>query len=251
MPPSAPTAPAAPPSADPRLAQLEAGFQARYASDAQKPFETALASLNQSYVANGIARARAAAQSKGSLPEVTALDAEKTAMEKGAGVPAEDAADTSESLKGLRATYRTALAKLEADRAKKAAPLYDIYVKALDAYVIELTKASKIEDAAKVKTLSQEIAAQREVGLRTPRALPKIVGMAGFSKDRPFTNGLGMKFVPVKDTDVLFCIHETRYKDYAAYAVENPGVDGSWKDQTNDGFVLTESAEEHPVTRIS
>lgn len=32
-----------------------------------------------------------------------------------------------------------------------------------------------------------------------------------------FTNSLGMKFVPVTGTEVLFCIHETRGKDYAAF----------------------------------
>ena len=30
-----------------------------------------------------------------------------------------------------------------------------------------------------------------------------------------------MKFVPVPDTSVLFCIHEVRYKDYAAYAADS------------------------------
>ena len=41
-------------------------------------------------------------------------------------------------------------------------------------------------------------------------------------------NTLGMKFLPVKGTDVLFCIHEVRYKDYAAYAADVQGVDGAW-----------------------
>ena len=34
----------------------------------------------------------------------------------------------------------------------------------------------------------------------------KIGAYYGPSKDAPWTNSLGMKFVPVKDTDVLFCI---------------------------------------------
>ncbi|MDZ4404762.1 SUMF1/EgtB/PvdO family nonheme iron enzyme [Prosthecobacter sp.] len=252
MPSIAPAAPATPPpaiptppSTDPRLVQLEAGFQARYESDAQKPFLAAVATLNQSYVANGIARARAAAQSKGSLPEVTALDAEKAAIEKGAGVPAEDAADTSESLKSLRATYRTALAKLEADRAKKAAPLYDIYVKALDAYVIELTKANKIEDATKVKTLREEIATRRVAPVASIAG-----GSAPASSKDGITNTLGMKFVPVKGTDVLFCIHETRRQDYAAYAAEEPDVDGSWKNQQKNGVPCGDK-DNHPVVGVN
>ena len=49
---------------------------------------------------------------------------------------------------------------------------------------------------------------------------------------KPIENTLGMKFLPVKGTDVLFCIHETRYKDYAAYAADAadaPNVAATWK----------------------
>jgi len=153
-----PTAPA-----DPRLAQLEAGYQARYDSDAQKPFLAAVAALNQSYVANGIARARVAAQAKGSLADVTALDAEKAAIEKGSGVPAEEAADTPESLKALRSTYRGALTKITAERDAKAAPLLALYLKALDAYIAELTKAGKIDEAKQVQALRDAKASLKPV----------------------------------------------------------------------------------------
>ncbi|MFN0076915.1 MAG: protein kinase domain-containing protein [Prosthecobacter sp.] len=144
---------------DARIAQLESGYQARYDSDAQKPFLAAVAALNQSYVANGIGKARAAAQAKGSLGEVTALDAEKAAIEKGGGVPAEDAADTPASLKALRGTYRGALAKITAEHDAKAAPLLDLYLKALDVYIAELTKTGKIDAAKQVQTLRDAKAA--------------------------------------------------------------------------------------------
>jgi formylglycine-generating enzyme required for sulfatase activity len=65
------------------------------------------------------------------------------------------------------------------------------------------------------------------------------------------TNTLGMKFLPVKGTDVLFCIHETRYKDYAAYAAEAANVATNWKNQTYDGYALTENKEDHPVMSVS
>jgi hypothetical protein len=152
------TVPAVAIPADPRLAQLEASFKARHETAAQKPFLAAVAVLNKSYVANGITRARAAAQD---ADAIAALDAEKAAIEKGGAVPAEDAEGTPESLKALRGTYRAALAKLEADRAKAAAPLYDIYLKALDAYVIELTRADKIKEAQEMQELRERIATQK------------------------------------------------------------------------------------------
>jgi len=71
------------------------------------------------------------------------------------------------------------------------------------------------------------------------------------SKEQAFENSLGMKFVPVPGTDVLFCIHETRWKDYAVYAAEVEGVDGGSRSQTHDGFTPTDRPEDHPVTRVS
>ena len=146
---------------DPRLLQLNTGFTSRYESDAQKPYLAAVAALNQSYLANGVAKARAAAQSRGSLKEVVAFDEVKARVERGDGVPAVDEPGTPESLKSLRAIYRSALAKITAERDAKAAPLYDLYVKALDAYIAELTRGEKLDEAAKVKTLRNDLMAQR------------------------------------------------------------------------------------------
>lgn len=64
-------------------------------------------------------------------------------------------------------------------------------------------------------------------------------------------NSLGMRFAPVPETSVLFCIHEVRYKDYAVYDAEKKGVSGPWKDQSGDGFTPTLNKEEHPVMRVS
>jgi len=74
---------------------------------------------------------------------------------------------------------------------------------------------------------------------------------ARVTKVQPFVNSLGMKFVPVPGTGILFCIHETRYRDWAAYAAETPALRASWKNQAADGFVLTDRPEDHPVAAIS
>jgi formylglycine-generating enzyme required for sulfatase activity len=65
------------------------------------------------------------------------------------------------------------------------------------------------------------------------------------TKGVPFANTLGMKFVPVPGTKVLFCVWETRVKDYREYAKSAGGVNGSWE---KPGFAQT---EESPVVNVS
>lgn len=69
------------------------------------------------------------------------------------------------------------------------------------------------------------------------------------SKDRPFVNSLGMKFVPVPGAaNLLMSIWETRVQDYAAYAAANPAVDGSWR---NVEFKGHKQGPDHPVVNVS
>jgi serine/threonine protein kinase len=234
-------APAPPPSVDPRLAQLAAGFQARYETVAQKPYLTEVTKLKQSYVANGITRALATAQSQANLADALALNAEKAAIEKGGDVPQEDAADTPAAVKNLRDTYRSAVAKLVEKRTRDAAPLYDIYIREVEAYVMELTRASKLTEAQEVRALSQKLTA-----LKTSGATP-----AGITSTETFTNSLGMKFVAVPGTDISICIHETRKSDYAAYAAASPSpVASTWKEPSERGVPVS-TADHHPVVNVS
>jgi formylglycine-generating enzyme required for sulfatase activity len=70
--------------------------------------------------------------------------------------------------------------------------------------------------------------------------------------DRPFVNSLGMKFVPVPGTKVLFCIHETRRVDYAAFTKTNPGVGGNWEAALLDDRPLVgEPFDQHPIAKVS
>lgn len=72
---------------------------------------------------------------------------------------------------------------------------------------------------------------------------------------RSVTNSLGMKFVPVPGIDVLFCIHETRRRDYAAYAAAVTGVNAQWKDAYKTSPTLGKSEpgpkDDHPVVMVS
>ena len=65
------------------------------------------------------------------------------------------------------------------------------------------------------------------------------------TKESPFINSLGMKFVPVPGTDALFSVWDTRVKDYRAFADAKVGVDEEWK---NPGFTQTDT---HPVVNVS
>jgi formylglycine-generating enzyme required for sulfatase activity len=82
------------------------------------------------------------------------------------------------------------------------------------------------------------------------RSSPPSGDPAKATKDQPFVNSLGMKFVPVPGTDVLFCIHETTRADYASYAAQTANVDESWKNPNYQGIPVS-SGDDHPVCNVS
>jgi formylglycine-generating enzyme required for sulfatase activity len=95
----------------------------------------------------------------------------------------------------------------------------------------------------------------RECSIEAPPAVPGELESVGLeirvmprriraSRERPWENSLGMRFVPVKTSadgksQVLFSIWPTRVQDYAEYAKAKPGVDGSWKDPVWEGVKVT------------
>jgi len=70
---------------------------------------------------------------------------------------------------------------------------------------------------------------------------PVAIGPNDATMDRPWVNSLGMKFVPVRGTTVLFCIWETRVKDFRAF-VKDKGYEWnekpSFKQTPNDPVVM-------------
>lgn len=70
------------------------------------------------------------------------------------------------------------------------------------------------------------------------------------TKEPPFTNSLGMKFVPVPGTKVLMCIHETRRADYAAYAATHPDADASWRNVSMEKIPVG-AGDDEPVVNVS
>jgi formylglycine-generating enzyme required for sulfatase activity len=93
------------------------------------------------------------------------------------------------------------------------------------------------------------------LGLAQEASLPSIPPSAA-TKENPFVNSLGQKFVPVLSTPegkkVLFCIWETRRQDYAAYAAKNSGVEEQWKNaKVGLGDVPVGREDNHPVINVS
>jgi serine/threonine protein kinase/formylglycine-generating enzyme required for sulfatase activity len=117
----------------------------------------------------------------------------------------------------------------------------------------ELADAKAAADA-RAAAASAEAARAKQAEQQRLADLADAKAVNGFtaSKETPFVNSLGMKFVPVVITGgptsgkkVLFSIWETRVKDYEVYAAANSRVDMSWK---SPGFT---QADEHPVTCVS
>ncbi len=147
-----------------RLTQIEQQFFAAYEKQAGAAHLAAVADLNTKFSA-ALDRSIATVSQAGKLDEALALRHEKTLIQTNGTVPEEDAADTSETLKALRKTYRTTMTTLIATRDKNAAPLHAAYDRALATYQEELTKAQKLDDALRVKAVRDHVAAQRDQGV--------------------------------------------------------------------------------------
>jgi formylglycine-generating enzyme required for sulfatase activity len=164
-------------------------------------------------------------------------EADKQAVEQAA-------AKAKEEVKKAAVMAAAKAAKEKDDAAKNVAEQAAAKAKeeAKNAADLAAAKAAKEkEDAAKKAAEQQRLAElAREKAAKAPAAV---------SKERPFENSLGMKFVPIGiqtgGKTVLFSIWETRRQDYEAYANANSGVDTEWK---NPGF---EQTGEHPVVCVS
>ena len=104
------------------------------------------------------------------------------------------------------------------------------------------------------QTFTLELKAKRYQSVKTNLTVPNYgevtwtVNLEEFpypKLDKPLTNSLGMRFVPVAGTKVLFGVWDVRVQDYHAYAVANSGLDNSWQ---NPGFAQGDS---HPVVNVS
>jgi formylglycine-generating enzyme required for sulfatase activity len=110
----------------------------------------------------------------------------------------------------------------------------------------DFTKADRLEDAQSVRSYRTKIASGSVAAISaTATAPPKVL-----KNGSEVLNSIGMRFVEVKGTDVLFCVHETRRQDYELYASENQDVDSAWKNQRCEGIPCGAN-DDHPVTGVN
>lgn len=85
-----------------------------------------------------------------------------------------------------------------------------------------------------------------------PVSVPKPIAPKSEAAEsaKPLENSLGMKFVPVPGSKVLFCVHETRRQDYAAFAAAVPDTDETWKTAQLKGIPCGDR-DDHPVVGVS
>lgn len=68
----------------------------------------------------------------------------------------------------------------------------------------------------------------------------------------PWTNSLGMIFVPVPHTSASFSIYETRVKDFAVFASTHPRLDGTnWNRAAYHGVTPVSTGPNFPVVNVS
>lgn len=148
------------PEATTKITEITAQFQAAYDRDVGNPHTAALDALDIKYI-GAMKRSLDAATQAGNLDEALKLREEISRVIKKEALPPVDIDSLPASLKQLRTTYRTMLAKLEQERDAKAQPFYDHYDKLLEALQTDLTKAKLIDDAIAVKAKRDSVALDR------------------------------------------------------------------------------------------
>jgi serine/threonine protein kinase len=130
----------------------------------------------------------------------------------------------------------------------------------------EAARLAQERSEAETARLAKEKAdAEEKARQMAARKAAEARGPASATKESPFTNSLGMKFVPVpvnagpsKGQRILFSIWETRSKDYAAFVTDS-GYDAGedWKSYSYKDVPVGrgegERAEDssHPVANVS
>ncbi len=225
-----------------RLDALKNGFESFVLKSVTIPYDEGIKALNAK-VKPALERESAVAAKRKDLDALVRIKADIERIDKGLLLTEADG-PPPDSLKNIYAAYKLELAKIESAKKTSLGDAKQRYDKGLALIQDELTAAQKVEGALQVKQLREGLANLSGV------AAISGAGAAPSLKDGPYTNSLGMKFVPVPGTSILMCIHETRRGDFASYANGAGNVSAHWKNVTFEGDTLS-ADDNDPVTMVS
>ncbi len=149
------------------LAEQEPQWQAAFAKEVSGPFEKGVGDLKKQYLA-AVETQLTAATKAAKLEEVAAFRAERERMNSGGDVPAEDEAAAPAALNSLRASYRTARAKLDAERFAKAKAIHARYDAILGQNLALLTQRERVDEALLLKAKREQMTKAWLAGAAAP-----------------------------------------------------------------------------------
>lgn len=254
------------------LTTLDREFQQAHSGNAVSVFEAEVAKLKAN-CHNALEREAAKERAAGRLDSAQALHAEMYLLQMMKPVPSTDEVNGNDVVHNLRHIYRGAHAKLEADRLANLRTLAAPCLARLKTMEAAYTQQGAASDAKLVRDYTAYVEAAQSGKPATPPVMPNLVQVVPSLEAAPripanvqppagsglrvasdgthaYLNSLGMKFVAVNGTDVLFCIHETRRAGYAAYAEAEHPADAAWTSATYGGMPAG-GQDEHPVVAVN
>ena len=223
---------AAPTTQPPELAELAARFDALKKQRVSLPFDAAVAELTDSYLKRIDELVFKKKQSK-RLEALVALEEEKARFLQTPVVPEKDPEGLHDLIQELYIHYRVKHAMIASRMGDSLKGLLSPLHKRLLQMEGEWKAAGRAADGEQARAYRASLVGE---GLGLKPALTSQLFFMDPPEEAPeassepvTTNTLGMKFRPVPGTTVLFCLHETRRQDYAAYASDVKGVRDGWK----------------------